>query len=452
MMDVGIVAGTASPGPDRRPFGSLMNSTTTAEGAPRLRTFATLADNPLYRRFYIGQGVNLIGTWLQDAAVSWIVFELTRSEAMLGLVNAAGIVPAVFVGLIAGALADRVSPKAMIMVMQVAQMLLAVALAALVAFGTVAVWHLAVVLALARVAVTFEMPSRQVFLYELVGRSSLMNAIALNSGLFHASRVIGPALAGLFLGWFGREPCFALNAVSFLAAIVALATIPTPAKLRQRSPAREPGDVFGGLAYLGRDRRVRTLFALLAFFGAVGMGYAALVPAYAQVVVHTGQLGYGLLMASTGLGATLGALTVASLGSSVPKERLVPLGMFVFGASLAAAGLLPSSVATAAALPTASLSLIGTGFGGIIFFTSTQTLIQTTVPDALRGRIMALWIITYSASVPLASLWSGLLSNAIGVPRVLEIASAFCMATAAYVFASGLLEGIEKGELNLDDV
>ncbi len=431
---------------------SPMNSTTIAESAgdaPRLRMFATLADNPHYRQFYVGQGISLIGTWLQDAAVSWIVFDLTQSEAMLGLVNAAGIVPAVFVGLIAGALADRVAPKAMIVGMQLAQMALALVLGLLAAAGVVEVWHLAAVLALARVAVTFEMPSRQVFLYELVGRSSLMNAIALNSGLFHASRVIGPALAGLFLAWFGQAPCFLLNGVSFLAAIGALAMIPTPSKLKRRSPSREPGEVFGGLAYLGRDRRVRLLFALMAFFGAVGMGYAAMVPAYARVVVGTGQLGYGLLMASTGLGATLGALVVASLGSLTQKDRLVSLGMFVFGVSLAAAGWIPPAVPQSAAMPAASFCLLGTGFGAIMFFAATQTLIQTAVPDAIRGRIMALWIITYSASVPLGSLWAGLLSSAVGVPRVLEVSAAVCVATAVGVAASGMLEETKEIEEEL---
>jgi MFS family permease len=393
----------------------------------------------MYRRFFAGQGVSLIGTWLQDAAVGWIVFDITHSEAANGLVNAAGVVPGVFVGLFAGAMADRVAPKAMVLTMQVGQMLLAFLLAALVWSGAVQIWQMALILALARVCVAFEMPSRQVFLYELVGRSSLMNAIALNSGLFNASRVIGPAMAGVVLATIGETPCFALNGVSYLGAILALLSIPTPPTL-ERKERRGPAGFMGGLGYLRRDRRARHLFLLVAFFGLTGMGYAALVPPYARVVVGTGRIGYGVLLASGGLGATAGALIVASLGGMGRKERLVPLGMIVFGLSLAAAGFVPPRLAPALALPAASACLLGAGFGGIMFFASVQTLIQTAVPDELRGRIMGLWMITYSGTVPLASLWSGLMASSYGVPRVLEIAATLCTVTGVVVLATRLLE------------
>jgi MFS family permease len=405
----------------------------------RTRTFAALADNPDYRRFFAGQGVSLIGTWLQEAAVGWIVFDLTRSTAANGLVNAAGVVPGLFVGLVAGAIADRVAPKAMVLAMQVGQMLLAFLLAGLVWAGVVQIWQMALILALARVCVAFEMPSRQVFLYELVGRGSLMNAIALNSGLINASRVIGPALAGLILARLGRTACFALNGASYLAAIVALASIPTPLKLVGREP-RGPADVMGGLAYLGRDRAARRLFLLIAFYGVTGMGYAVLVPAYAREVVRTDDMGYGILLASSGLGATFGALLVASLGGLGRKERLVPLGMILFGLALAAAGFLPGVAGRALALPTATACMAVAGFGAIIVFAAAQTLIQTAVPDELRGRIMGLWMITYSGTVPLASLWSGWLARRYGVPRVLEIAAGICTVAGLVVLAVRPLE------------
>src|SRR3954468_2776867 len=182
-----------------------------AETVPiRSRTFAAL-DNPDYRRYYAGQGVSLIGTWLQVAAVKWIVFDKTQSEFMLGVVEAAGLMPGLLVGLVAGVLADRVVPRRMILVMQFGQMSLAFALAFLIGLGVERIWQMALILALSRVCVTFEMPSRQVFLYDLVGREALVNAIALNSGLFNASRVIGPALAGYCLARLGRTACFALN-------------------------------------------------------------------------------------------------------------------------------------------------------------------------------------------------------------------------------------------------
>jgi MFS family permease len=410
----------------------------------RSRTFAALSI-PDYRRFYIGQGVSLVGTSLQAAAVSWIVFDITRSERMLGIVEASGILPGLVVGLVAGALADRVVPRTMILAMQVAQMVLALLLAVLVGLGIVQIWQMAVILALSRVCVTFEMPSRQVFLYDLVGRSSLMNAIALNSGLFNASMVIGPALAGLCLAYLGKSGptwCFVLNGVSYLAAIAALLAIHITRKPHPGG-AKGIAEVLGGFAYLKRDQLARVLFLLMTFFGVVGMGYSALVPAYARLIVHTEASGYSLLLACRGVGATAGALLVASLGGLRRKEWLVLGGMVVFAVSLAAAAVLPTVVHRVwpgpAALLVGSLCVFATGFGAIVFYSATQTLIQTTVPDHLRGRIMGIWMIVYSGSVPLGALWAGELALTRGVSLVMEVSAGLCLAVALFVALTGVL-------------
>jgi MFS family permease len=361
---------------------------------------------------------------------------------MLGVVEAAGIMPGLFVGLAAGALADRVVPRTMILVMQVGQMALAFALAWLVGMGVVEIWQMAAILALSRVCVTFEMPSRQVFLYDIVGRTSLPNAIALNSGLFNASRVLGPALAGLCLARFGRTSCFLLNGASYLAAIAALLCIRVERRLR---PAESRGlaEVMGGFTYLQRDRRVRSLFLLMAFFGVVGMGYVALVPAYARRIVHTEALGYSLLLACSGVGATVGALVVASLGGLRRKETLVLSGMLIFAVFLSAAGVLPAWAGRVWSFPgallAASACLFGAGFGAIVFYSATQTVIQTVVPDHLRGRIMGIWMIVYSGSVPLGALWAGELALSRGVTMVMEASAILCVAVAALVLASGVL-------------
>lgn len=394
----------------------------------RSRTFAALADSPDYRRFYLGQGVSLIGTWLQTAAVSWVVFDLTRSESMLGVIDMAGTMPGLLVGLFAGVMADRVAPRSMILGMQAGQMVLAFLLALLVGSGSVQIWLLALLLALTRVCVTFEMPSRQVFLYELVGRSALMNAIALNSGLFNASRVIGPALAGLCLAKYGRTAPFVLNGISYFAAIAALLSIRAGRQVEGLRAAGSAG-LMGGFAYLRRDGHVRGLFLLMAFFGIAGMGYAALIPAYARVVVRTGELGYSLLVSCGGLGATVGALTMASLGGLARKEMLVPAGLAIFGVSLEASGVVPAALGGRAALPMAAVCLFGAGFGAILVFAALQTLIQIAAPDDLRGRIMGIWMIAYSGSVPLGSLWAGLVANRHGVPMVMEVSAALCIAT-----------------------
>ena len=247
----------------------------------RSRTFAAL-EHPDFRRYYIGQGISLAGTWLQGAAVRWLVFDQTHSEFMLGIVEVASLMPGLLVGLFAGALADRVLPIRMIVLMECAQMVLAFVLALVVWLEIFHVWQLALILALARICVTFELPSRQVFFFELVGPEYLSNAIALNSGLFNAARVVGPALAGAGLSLLGGAGCFALNGVSYLAAITAVLSIrlaPRPRPLgREAFSAKE---LLGGLGYLRKDQRIFAQFAMVAFFGLVGMGYEAMIPAYA---------------------------------------------------------------------------------------------------------------------------------------------------------------------------
>ena len=400
------------------------------------RTFAALADSAPFRRYYAGQGISLVGTFLQASAVNWLVFELTGSEWMLGVLDAAGTMPGLLVGLLAGAIADRVAPRRMILAMLACQIALAATLAGLVGLGAIRIWHLGLILAASRVCVTFEMPSRQVFLYEVVGRSSLLNAIALLSGLFNAARVVGPALAGLILAGLGPSMPFALNSLSFLAAIAAILSIDAG----RRRPAHDvrPG-ILGGLAYLGRDRRVAGLFGVLVFIGVVGMGYMALVPAYAHKVVRTGPLGYSILLSCSGVGATVGALAVARLSSIDRKERIIVAGLAIFSIGLGLAGLIPPLLAPAAALWVAGACLMTVGLGAVAVFATAQTLIQSSVPDELRGRVAGLWMIAYSGSVPLGSLWAGWAAERAGVGPVMAGSAAVCLAMSAAIGVSGRL-------------
>jgi MFS family permease len=424
---------------------SSTSPSTSAFHRMRSPTFAALAE-PGFRRFYIGQGISLVGSWLQAAAVRWLVFEQTRSEFMLGVVEMASLLPGILVGLYAGALADRVPPLRMVLIMECAQMALAFALTALVGFQVVHIWQMALILALTRICVTFEVPSRQVLFFELVGPEVLSNAIALNTGLFNATRVLGPALAGVFLTLLGATGCFALNGVSFIAAIAAVLSI----KLvhRPRPHHRESfniGVVLGGLRYLRHDRRLFAQFALVAFFGVIGMGYEAMIPAYASRVVHSGVSGYSVLLACSGIGATLGALVVASLSGLHRKERLTLAGMVIFGLALASAALvprwLPSSTGPLLSLACGAFSLLSAGFGAVLFYSSSMTIIQTPVPDQLRGRMMGIWMIVYSGSVPLGALWTGLAAQKWGVALVMGSSAGVCVITAVLVLLSGVLAG-----------
>jgi MFS family permease len=409
----------------------------------RSRTFAAL-DHPDFRRYYIGQGISLAGTWIQGAAVRWLVFDQTHSEFMLGVTEVASLMPGLLVGLFAGALADRIVPLRMIVLMECGQMALALLLAALVWLQTFQVWHLALILALARMCVTFELPSRQVFFFDLVGPEILSNAIALNAGLFNATRVIGPALAGVCLSSVGAAGCFALNGASYLAAIMAILSIRLPK--RPRPLARESftiKEVLGGLIYLKTDRRILARFVLVAFFGFVGMGYEAMVPAYARRVVDTGVYGYSVLLATSGIGATLGAFVVASLGGLKRKERLTIAGMVLFGTCLAGAAVLPAyfppSSAGSSRLVAASTCLLGAGFGAVLFYSSSMTAIQLAIPDRLRGRVMGIWMIVYSGSVPLGALWTGRVAQSWSVSFVMGLSSALCVAVGLFVWATDVL-------------
>jgi MFS family permease len=409
----------------------------------RSRTFAAL-DHPGFRRYYIGQGISLVGTWLQGAAVRWLVYDQSHSEFYLGQVEVAALLPGLFVGLIAGALADRIKPLRMIVFMECGQMMLAFLLSLLVGLHVAQIWQMALILALARICVTFELPSRQVFFYELVGPENLSNAIALNSGLFNATRVLGPALAGVCLALVGATGCFALNGVSYLAAIAALLSIQLAPRQRPQHRERSLGkELLGGLGYLRTNRRVFAQFTLVAFFGVVGMGYEAMVPAYARRVVETGVGGYSVLLACSGIGATIGAFIVASLGDLRHKERLTIAGLIIFGASIAFGAILPgrvgSGLAGGAPLAAAAACLLSAGFGAVLFYSSSMTMIQLAAPHELRGRIMGIWMIVYSGSVPLGALWTGRAAQWWGVAPVLEFSAVVCVAVGLVVWVSGVL-------------
>jgi MFS family permease len=415
-----------------------------SDATVRARTFAALR-HPGFRRFFAGQGISLIGTWLQAAAVRWLVFEQTRSEFLLGVVEMAALMPGLLVGLVAGAIADRVTPLRMILLMECGQMLLALLLAALVGLGDVPIWQMAAILALTRICVTFELPSRQVFFYELVGPETLPNAIALSSGLFNATRVLGPALAGVCLTYLGASGCFALNGLSYLAAIAAVLSIRLERPERTQPHANFTlREVLGGLRHLKYDHRTRSVLLLVIFFGVVGMGYDAMIPAYTQRVVKAGVSGYSLLLSCGGIGATLGAVFVASLGKQRRKDRWAIVGMLIFAAFLGGAAVIPTWAGLLGTdllrLVAASVCLLGAGFGGVVFYASAQTIIQLDSPDHLRGRIMGIWMIAFSGSVPIGALWTGRAAVRWGVAVVMVLSAAICLLVGVVVMATGVLD------------
>ncbi len=419
-----------------------------AEAAPETEAppspYSVLVNNSTYRWFYAGQGASLIGTWSQSAAARWIVYEVTKSERSVGIVDAVEVLPGVVVGLFAGAVADRVSGRLMLTAMQVGQAVLAFLLAVMVASGSIQIWQMALILAFSQVFVTFEEPSRQVFQRHLVGRSALGGAIALETGLFNVSRVLGPAVAGLSLSLLGQAAPFAINACSFLAALVILSFLRTPHNKEADTEPSEPeaeGEIgiLAGFRYVWNDRRVLRIFLLLAFFGVAGLGYTALIPAYAQKILGSGAGGYSALQVGGGIGSTVGAFVVASMAASKRRDLLVSGGMLLSGVSLALAGIAPGLLGKGAGLPVAVALMFLNGMGTIIVFATAQTLIQAAVPDAIRGRISGLWMIVFSASAPVGSLVSGVLAQPLGVVPIMVASGLLCVAVAGFVLMSGVL-------------
>jgi len=408
--------------------------------------YAVLVHNPTYRWFYAGQGASLIGTWSQAAAARWIVYKITESESAVGIVDAVEVLPGVIVGLFAGAVADKVSGRLMLSAMQVGQAVLAFLLGAMVAGGSVQIWQMALILALSQVFVTFEEPSRQVFQRRLVGRSEMGHAIALETGLFNVTRVMGPAVAGFALSVLGLSAPFLINGCSFLAALAILSFLRTP-KHKEGDPdsdaeqAESPAQVglLAGFQHVWHDRRVLRIFVLLAVFGIVGLGYTALIPAYAKKHLNSEAGGYSALQVGGGIGSTVGAFVVAGLAAYKRRDLLVSGGIGVAGVSLVLAGLAPTVLGPKAGLPVAVALMFVNGLGTIAMFATAQTLVQAAVPDAIRGRVVGLWMIVFSASAPIGSLVSGVLAQPLGVLPIMIASGLICVVVAAISFTTGML-------------
>jgi MFS family permease len=371
-------------------------------------TFAALRHRN-FRLFFAGQFVSLVGGWMQSTAEGWLVYQLTGSKVMLGTLVAAGSVPMLLFSVWGGSLADRFPKRTVILLTQTGMMLLAFAFAALVWSGRIQPWHILVLASLGGVAMAFDLPARQAFTVEMTSREDLMNAISLNSSIVNGARVIGPSVAGLLMAHVGMGWCFLLNGISFLAVIAGLLLMRLPKFTPPAKPHSAGRHVLEGFAYVAGHRRVRILFLLLAAVGVFGWSYSVLLPAYATDVLHVGERGYGALLSANGFGALLGALTVATYGSRVRPRLMVLGGLWVFSAMLVA-------LAVVRWFPLVLLCLVVGGWGMLLYFATTNTVIQTSVSDPMRGRVMGIWALVFGGSIPLGGLESGLLSHAVGVP------------------------------------
>ena len=388
-----------------------------------IRTFSALRHSN-YRLFFAGQLVSLIGTWMQQMALAWLVYQLTNSALLLGIIGGIGSLPMALFSLLGGVVADRVNKRRILLVTQSTMMLLAFVLAGLTGAGWVSTWQVAVLAALSGTTMAFDMPARQAFLVEMVGPEDLMNAIALNSSIFNSARIIGPAVAGILVARLGPAWCFFVNGLSFLAVIVGLLLMrfqPRPARTRVRGIVE---DSLEGLRYVRTNRTVLGLLALLAVFSVFGWSYNVLMPVFARDILHAGAQGLGLLMTSSGVGALVGALLVASLGEYPRRERFLFGGGFLLSA--AAAGFAFSRM-----LHLSMAILAIGGLGGVAMMSVANTLIQTSVPDHVRGRVMGVWALVFAGSAPLGSFQAGTLAQYLTAPVAVMIGAAITLAGTA---------------------
>jgi MFS family permease len=382
-----------------------------------------------YRLFFAGQLISLIGTWMQSVAQSWLAYRLTGSAVLLGLVGFSSQIPAFVLAPVGGVVADRFDRRRTLVATQTVSMLLAFGLAGLTLAGRIRIWEILAFAAGLGLVNAFDIPTRQAFVVDMVGREDLLNAIALNSSMFNGARILGPAIAGVLVARIGEGWCFLANAVSYLAVIAGLAAMRLGGA-RSPRPAPGRGGIVEGLRYVWSNRPVRALLLLLGLVSLTGMPYAVLMPVFASSILHGGAGALGVLMGATGVGALLGALSLAVRDGIRGLGRWVAVSSAAFGVSL----VLFSSSRT---FGLSVALLVPVGFFMMVEMASSNTVIQSLVPDAVRGRVMAAYAMMFMGMAPFGALMAGALASHVGAPRTVALGGMVCVVGAA-LFASRL--------------
>lgn len=374
------------------------------------QTFPALSHRN-FRLFWCGQCISLIGTWMQNVGQSWLVYTLTDSPFLLGLVGALQFTPMMLFSLFAGTLVDKLPKRKILIFTQATLMLLALTLAILVATGAVQYWHVLILATILGFVNTLDMPTRQAFMIELVGKEHLTNAIALNSSIFNGARIIGPAVAGWLMMKFDIAFCFFGNALSFLAVIYGLTQMKVaPMAMKKKSNTNILQDIGEGLRYIANTPILRNSILLVAIVGTFTFNYSVLLPVFSRkVLMQQDASGYSFLMSSLGVGSFIGALTIAARSKSAPRSHTL------FFSATAIAILLMLVPATSIYAVTA-LTLVITGFFNISFSATANSTVQINSKDELRGRVMSVYSLVFGGTTPIGNMISGLVANHVG-PR-----------------------------------
>jgi MFS family permease len=381
-----------------------------------------------YRLFFFGQLISLVGTWMQAVAQSWLVYRLTGSAVMLGLVGFAGQIPVFLLAPVGGTFADKYDRRRILVVTQIASMSLAFVLAALTLIGRVHEWHVFGLAMALGIVNAIDMPTRQAFVADMVDRKDLSNAIALNSAMVNGARIVGPAVAGVLVAAVGEGWCFLVNGMSYVAVIIGLRLIKIDIGARVASAGSAVSRVVEGFRYVARTGPIRALLLLIGLVSLTGMPYAVLMPIFADRILHGGARGLGLLMGAAGVGAFFGALRLAAKRELRGLGRWVVLSGVGFGASL-----ILFSVSRSFWL--SAVLLIPVGFSMMVGLASSNTLIQAMVPDELRGRVMAVYAMMFMGMAPFGSLFAGAIAHRVGAPVTVALGGSACI-TGAVVFGA----------------
>lgn len=385
-----------------------------------------------YRLFFGGQSISLIGTWMQQIAMSWLVYTLTHSALLLGVVGFASQIPILLFASIAGVYADRWSRYRILIVTQTLAMIQALILAYLTLTGAIQVWHIIVLSILLGMINAFDMPTRQSFIVELIENADdLGNAIALNSLMFNGARLVGPAVAGVLIGYLGEGICFLINGISFLGIVFALLAIRIPEKKTVLHATRRLWqDLREGYAYAFGFVPIRYILLQLGLMSFMGMSYAVLMPIFAKDILHGGPHTLGWLMAVSGLGALTGSLYLAS------RETILGLGRFIpYASALFGIGIIVFALSQMLILSLFMMFIAGVGM--IVQMAASNIILQSIVEEDKRGRVMSIYTTAFIGMVPLGNLFAGTLASWIGAPQTLIVTGIACL-IGSLIFAANL--------------
>jgi MFS family permease len=374
-----------------------------------------------YRLFFSGQSISLVGTWMQQIAMSWLVFDLTHSAFLLGIVNFASRIPTFLLASFAGVLVDRWNRHRILVVTQILSMIQALVLAFLVLSGRIAVWQIICLSLILGLINALDIPSRQSFVIDMVEtKEDLGNAIALNSSMVNGARLVGPSIAGLLIATVGEGVCFLLNGLSFIPVIASLLAMKIRPDLSPRKNTKVLQGLKEGVRYAFGFPPIRSVLLLLALVSFMGMPYTVLMPIFAEEILHGGPQTLGFLMGATGVGALAGAMFLAS------RKNVLGLGrIIVFAASVFGLGLIAFSLSRMFWLSMVLMPI--TGFGMMVQMTSSNTILQTIVEEDKRGRVMSFYTMAFMGMVPFGSLFAGSVAHRVGAPATVAIGGIACI-------------------------